>query len=115
MVNSKSDGNKSFQKLPFSTLVKKDKELSNIRRDYASKSKLERRKAADWEYHSEIANGFFKDALASISTEQGSPKAKSSYHSLARLLTPAKCPFFCWIALVSVLPTASLFLVIWCV
>ncbi len=69
MVNSKSDGNKKFQKLPFSTLVKKDKKLSNIRREYASKSKSERRKATDWEYHSEIANGFFNDALAKTGKE----------------------------------------------
>jgi len=69
MVNSKSDGNNKFQKLPFLTIVKKDKELSNIRREYASKSKFERRKAADWEYHSEIANGFFNDALAKTGKE----------------------------------------------
>lgn len=69
MGNSKSDGNKTFKKLPFSTLVKKDKELSNIRREYASKSKSERRKAADWEYHSEIANGFFNDALPKTGKE----------------------------------------------
>lgn len=69
MVNSKSDGNKKFQKLPFSTLVKKDKELSGIRREYALKSKSKRRVAADWEYHSEIANDLFNDALAKTGGE----------------------------------------------
>lgn len=69
MANSKSDGNKQFQKLPFSTLVKKDKELSGIRCEYALKSKFERRAAADWEYHSEIANDLFNDALAKTGGE----------------------------------------------
>ena len=69
MANIKSDGNKKFQKLPFSTLVKKDKELSGIRCEYTLKSKFERRAAADWEYHSEIANDIFNDALAKTGGE----------------------------------------------
>ena len=69
MVNTKPDGNAKFQELPFSILVKKDKELSSIRREYASKSKSERRAAADWEYHSEIAGGIFSDAMASVGKE----------------------------------------------
>lgn len=69
MANSKSDGYKKFQKIPFSTLVKKDKELSGIRREYSLKSKSERRARADWVYHSEIANDLFNDALARIGRE----------------------------------------------
>jgi len=69
MANNKLDGNKKFQKLPFSTLVKKDKELLGIRREYALKSKSERRAAADFEYHSEMANDLFNDALAKTGEE----------------------------------------------
>lgn len=69
MINSTSDGNNKFQKQPFSILVKNDRELSNIRREYASKSKSERRKAADWEYHSEIANRYFNNVLAKTGEE----------------------------------------------
>jgi len=64
MVNTKPDGEAKFQELPFSVLVKKDKDLSSIRREYASRSKSEKRAAADWEYHSEIAGGIFNDAMA---------------------------------------------------
>lgn len=75
MVNSKVDGNKKFQKLPFSTLVKKDKELSGIRWKYALKSKTERRAVADWEYHSEIANDLFNAVL----TKTGEEEFRRSY------------------------------------
>ena len=69
MANSRSDGNSKFQKQPFSILVKNDRELSDIRREYASKSKSERRKAADREYHWEAANELFNDALAKTGEE----------------------------------------------
>jgi len=69
MVNTKPDGNVKFQELPFSILVKKDKELSSFRREYAARSKSERRAAADCEYHSEIADGIFNDAMASVRKE----------------------------------------------
>lgn len=69
MANCRSDGNNKFQKRPFSILVKKDRELSDIRREYASKSKSERREAADWEYHSDVANDFFNNALAKTDAE----------------------------------------------
>jgi tetratricopeptide (TPR) repeat protein len=69
MVNTEPGGNAKFQELPFSILVKKDKELSNIRREYASRSKSKRRAAADWEYHSEIAGGVFNDAMESVGKE----------------------------------------------
>lgn len=69
MVDSRLDGNNKFQKQPFSIIVKNERELSDIRREYASKSKSERRKAADWEYHSEVANELFNDALAKTGQE----------------------------------------------
>lgn len=50
-------------------LQKNDKELSSIRREYASRSRSERRAAADWEYHSEIAGEIFNDATASVGKE----------------------------------------------
>ena len=58
-----------YKNLPFSKLVKDDKYLSGLRRDYASLPAPERRKAADWEYHSQIANEVFNDAIATIGKE----------------------------------------------
>lgn len=69
MANIKSDGNEKFQKLPFSILVKKDKQLSDIRREYALKSKSKRRNAAVWEYQSDAANDLLNNALAKIGRE----------------------------------------------
>jgi len=50
------DGMTKFEKLPFSILVKDDRYLATLRRDYASMPARERRKAADWEYHSQMAS-----------------------------------------------------------
>ena len=69
MVKTKPDGDAKFQELPFSILVNRDKDLSGIRREYASRSKSERRAAADWEYHSEIAGGIFNDTMAMAGKE----------------------------------------------
>jgi len=59
----KDDGIEKFRKFPFSVLIKKDKELSEIRHEYVLKSKSERRMVADSEYHSEIAGEIFNNAL----------------------------------------------------
>lgn len=59
-----NDGLKKFRKAPFSLLVEKDSELSDLRREYSSKSQRERRMAADIEYHSQMANEIFNNALA---------------------------------------------------
>ena len=55
-----------FENQPFSTLVKEDVHLSALHREYASVPAQERRKAADWEYHSQMANEIFNDSMAVI-------------------------------------------------
>ena len=55
-----------FENQPFSTLVKEDGHLSALHREYASVPAQERRKAADWEYHSQMANEIFNDSMAVI-------------------------------------------------
>ncbi len=57
------DGIEKLRKFPFSVLIKKDKELSKLRHKYALKSKSKRSMAADYEYHSEIVGGMFRNAL----------------------------------------------------
>jgi len=74
---SNEDRMDKFQKLPFSVLVRKDKDLLGIRSEYALKSKSERRMAADWEYHSEIAAELFSNAM----TNAGEHEPGSSYWS----------------------------------
>ena len=61
---SPDDGMTKFENLPFSVLVKEDRDLVALRRDYASKPARERRMAADWEYHSQMANEIFNDSMA---------------------------------------------------
>ena len=58
------DGMTKFENSPFSVLVKEDGDLAVLRRDYDSVPARERRMAADWEYHSEMAGEIFNDALA---------------------------------------------------
>ena len=62
-LKSPDHGMTKFENLPFSALVKDDRDLAAVRRDYVSKPARERRMAADWEYHSEMAGGMFNDAL----------------------------------------------------
>jgi len=61
---SPDDGMTKFENCPFYVLVKEDRDLAALRRDYASKPAQERRKAADWEYHSQMAGEMFNNALA---------------------------------------------------
>ena len=63
-----------FKNEPFSVLVKDIRELAALRREYASMPPDERRKAADWEYHSEMAGEMFENALAQAGKE-GSGKS----------------------------------------
>ena len=58
------DGMTKFENSPFSVLVKEDGDLAVLRRDYDSVPARERRMAADWEYHPEMAGEIFNDALA---------------------------------------------------
>jgi len=66
---SPDDGMTKFENLPFSALVKDDRDLATVRRDYASKPARERRMAADSEYHSEMAGEMFNDSLARAGQE----------------------------------------------
>lgn len=66
---SPDDGMTKFENMPFAVMVKEDRDLAAFRRDYASKPARERRMAADWEYHSEMAGGMFNDALARVGQE----------------------------------------------
>ena len=68
-TKSPDDGMTKFENLPFSVLVKEDRDLAFLRRDYASKPARERRMAADWEYYSEMAGGMFNNALARAGQE----------------------------------------------
>jgi tetratricopeptide (TPR) repeat protein len=74
MMKTKLDGYAKFKKLPFSILIKKEKELLDLRKSFALKSKSERRFAADWEYQSEIAGEVFNNALT-IAGEVGFGKS----------------------------------------
>ena len=61
---STKDGMSVFKNMPFSTLVKDNRELAALRRDYTSKPTRERRMAADWEYHSQMATEIFNNSMA---------------------------------------------------
>ncbi len=80
----KEDGTSKFRKFPFSVLIKKDKDLSEMRHEYSLESKSERRMAADYEYHSEIAAEIFNDALPNADKDVfGKPYWPSGIISLA--------------------------------
>ena len=53
-----------FENIPFSTLMKNNSELAALRREYASRPARERRMAADWEYHSQMASDIFNNSMA---------------------------------------------------
>jgi tetratricopeptide (TPR) repeat protein len=53
----------TLRELPFDELVVSDPELSQARRHYAEQPPPVRREAADWAYHSRIADSLFADAL----------------------------------------------------
>ena len=65
-MNPESTDNRmtEFKNAPFCDLVRDDMELAALRREYASKPARERRMAADWEYHSQMATEIFNDAMA---------------------------------------------------
>ena len=54
----------SIETHSFQECVKQVKSLAELRAEYANQPADERRKAADWEYHSSIAGRMFNDALA---------------------------------------------------
>lgn len=57
-------GMRKFKKFSFSVLIRKERELSALRAEYASVSPKKRRMAADWEYHSRFSMDIFNDALS---------------------------------------------------
>ena len=61
---SKDDGMTKFENVSFSVLVKDDRDLAALRSEYASMPARERRMAADWEYHSQMASEIFNDSMA---------------------------------------------------
>ena len=60
---SENNGMNTVKKTSFSALVRNGGELAELRRDYASRSAKERRNAADWEYHSQMATEIFNGAV----------------------------------------------------
>jgi tetratricopeptide (TPR) repeat protein len=62
---SARDGMRKFKDVPFSVLVRDDRELFALRAEYASVSASERRKASDWEYHSQISVDIVNNAAQS--------------------------------------------------
>ncbi|MBF0104182.1 MAG: hypothetical protein HQM16_02535 [Deltaproteobacteria bacterium] len=75
MARKKTDGHTKFKKQSFSVLIKEDQELSDLRRENSLKTKSQRRDAADWQYHSEVASHVFNNALA----QAGRTGLRSSY------------------------------------
>lgn len=57
------DAESPFMKHPFLELVKSDPELAGLREEYRSKSKENRREAAQWSYDSSMANHIFNQSL----------------------------------------------------
>lgn len=66
-MNSKS---LTFQDMPFSRLVKESEELAEVRREYASLSEDERRRAADFQYNASIASEMFNRAIGRADDEE---------------------------------------------
>ena len=61
---SSDDGMTKFENVSFSVLVKDDSDLAAFRSEYASMPARERRMAADWEYHSQMAGEIFNNSMA---------------------------------------------------
>jgi len=66
---SSDDGMTKFENVSFSVLVKDDRDLAALRSEYASIPARERRLAADWEYHSQMASDLFNDSMARAGKE----------------------------------------------
>ncbi len=60
----------NIKNTPFSRLIVKDKELAETRKRYASLPKEERRCAADYQYHSSIANEMFDAFMGTENSEE---------------------------------------------
>ncbi len=60
----------TFEEHSFRECVEKDKYLATVRAKYACESAEDRRKAADWEYHSAMASRMFNGALAGAGDDE---------------------------------------------
>src|SRR5437763_17170805 len=56
----------SFRELPFTELIKRDRRLTALRREYAHGTAEQRRAAAEWAYDESMANRLFNDGLALV-------------------------------------------------
>ncbi len=88
---STNDGMSIFENIPFSTLVKDNSELAALRRDYTSRPARERRMAADWEYHSQMATEIFNDSMA-LSGKDGLGKSIWPSGIVALAIDPLYAP-----------------------
>jgi tetratricopeptide (TPR) repeat protein len=66
MKNRNDRGASRLKKTSFQRLLREDRDLASLRQEYALKSPRERRAAADWHYHSAIAEEMFESALTKI-------------------------------------------------
>ncbi len=62
----------SFREVPFSRLIEESEELSKLRQEYANKSARERREAADYQYHSSIAESIISQ-ISPLYDDDNSP------------------------------------------
>jgi Flp pilus assembly protein TadD len=90
-VKSQNDGMTKLEKVPFSVLVKDDSDLADFRRDYASRPARERRMAADWEYHSQMATELFNDTIA-LAGQEGLGKSSWPAGVVALAIDPLYAP-----------------------
>ena len=88
---STGDGMTQFKNVPFSVLVKDDRDLADFRREYASMPARERRMAADWEYHRQIASDIFNDSMA-LAGQEGLGKSIWPSGVIALAIDPLYAP-----------------------
>ena len=88
---STNDGMSIFENIPFSTLVKNNSDLAALRRDYTSRPARERRMAADWEYHSQMASEIFNNSMA-LSGKDGLGKSFWPSGVVALAIDPLYAP-----------------------
>lgn len=69
-IKKATDDMPKFKNVAFSVLVKTDPYLAGFRHEHASMPARKRRMAADWEYHSDMANEIFNDALSMAGKEE---------------------------------------------
>jgi tetratricopeptide (TPR) repeat protein len=74
----------SLLDMPFEQLIKRSPELAELRRKYSTESPKNRRQAADFAYHSEMANYLFNQAIVRTGQEPfGQSRWPSGVEALA--------------------------------